>query len=95
MTTWAERTLMWISQDLFVYQDGREIQQDVIDSLCLQLELVLRDFVMQVRNTCSMITLYINLSKFKETADGVLQPNVLEACTIVWDAFRVLSSISE
>lgn len=47
--TWAEQTLMRVSQELFLYEDGRDIQPDVIESLCLQLELVFRDFVMQVR----------------------------------------------
>ena len=65
MTTWAERTLVRISQDLLVFQDGRDIQLDSIDSLRFQLELVLRDLFMQVKQTNKNFTCMITITILK------------------------------
>ena len=47
MSDWALRTLRRIVRDLDVYEDGRLIAEDVLDSFVVFLELVYRDLISQ------------------------------------------------
>ncbi len=45
--SWALNTLHRMIVDLNVYQDGREMSDDVVDALMVTIELVYRDLVAQ------------------------------------------------